>query len=43
LLGIPEHRGVLFGMSFGYADPEAPANTARTVREPLDTSVTFFE
>ena len=32
--GFPEERGVLFGMSFGYADPDA-LNQARTTREDL--------
>lgn len=40
---LPEERGILFGMSFGYADGEAPANTTRTEREELDTSVLFAE
>ncbi len=40
---LPEERGILFGMSFGYADETAPANAARTVREDLDTSVLFAE
>lgn len=42
VLNLPEGRGVLFGMSFGYADEEAPANTARTDRAPLKDGVTFF-
>ncbi|MET0377687.1 MAG: nitroreductase [Spongiibacteraceae bacterium] len=41
VLNIPDHLGILFGMSFGYADPNAPANTTRTVREPLEKSVIF--
>ncbi len=43
LFELPEQRGVLFGMSFGYADPEAPANRARTEREPLADSVVFLD
>ena len=43
MFDLPESRGVLFGMSFGYADEEAPANTVRTTREELDTSVLFAE
>lgn len=42
IFGLPEERGVLFGMSFGYADPDAPANQARTTREDLKTNVQFF-
>ncbi|MEO0974061.1 MAG: nitroreductase [Pseudomonadota bacterium] len=39
---LPDERGVLFGMSFGYADQHAPANAARTTREPLQGCVRFF-
>ncbi len=42
-LGIPENIGILFGMSFGYADENAPVNTARTDREPLENSVIFLQ
>jgi nitroreductase len=42
LFGLPEDVGILFGMSFGYADSDAPANRARTDRVPLDTMVRFF-
>ena len=31
-LNIPEERGILFGMSFGYADDTAAVNTTRTER-----------
>jgi nitroreductase len=41
LLEIPESRGILFGMSFGYAD-DHPSNACRTDRVSLDESVTFF-
>jgi nitroreductase len=41
LLNIPESRGILFGMSFGYAD-DHPANACRTDRVSLDEGVTFF-
>lgn len=41
--GIPEDWGVLFGMSFGYADTDQPANAARTERAPLDESVVFAD
>jgi nitroreductase len=43
MLNIPPERGILFGMSFGYADESAPVNTTRTDREPLDESVCFVE
>ncbi|MBE1286597.1 MAG: nitroreductase [Alteromonadaceae bacterium] len=42
MFALPDERGVLFGMSFGYADPDAPANQARTTREDLKTNVQFF-
>lgn len=41
-LQLPENLGILFGMSFGYSDPQGKANKAKTVREELGTSVSFF-
>lgn len=41
-LELPEGRGVLFGMSFGYADEEADANQCRTDRAALEAAVTFI-
>ncbi|MBL4796028.1 MAG: nitroreductase [Oleispira sp.] len=38
---LPEERGILFGMSFGYADEEAHVNKARTDRADLSESVIF--
>ncbi len=38
---LPEERGVLFGMSFGYADEAAPVNRARTDRAELGDAITF--
>jgi nitroreductase len=43
VLGLPEERGILFGMSFGYADDKADANKTRTDREALDNAVQFFD
>lgn len=43
MLELPEERGILFGMSFGYADESADVNRARTDREPLENSVTFVD
>ena len=43
LLKIPDERGILFGMSFGYADETASVNTFRTDREPVGNSVKFWE
>ncbi|MFA6011760.1 MAG: nitroreductase [Desulfobacteraceae bacterium] len=42
LLCIPETTGILFGMSFGYADESAAVNTTRTDREALESSVKFL-
>ena len=39
--GIPEHRRVVAGISFGYADAEHPINTFRTSREPIENVVTW--
>jgi nitroreductase len=38
---LPEERGVLFGMSFGYADEDAAVNRARTDRAELGDAITF--
>ena len=42
VLDLPDDRGILFGMSFGYADDEAPANKTRTDRADLGDAVKFF-
>lgn len=42
LLDIPDSKGILFGMSFGYEDPDHPANAARTDRIDLGEAVKFF-
>jgi len=41
MFGLPDDAGILFGMSFGYAD-DAPANKTRTDRVSLDTMVRFL-
>lgn len=41
LFNYPESQGVLFGMSFGYADDAADVNKARTDRVTLEQSVQF--
>ena len=40
-LGAPANYKLLFGVSFGYEDPDAPANAARVGRASLDDSVKF--
>ncbi|MBA6288852.1 MULTISPECIES: nitroreductase family protein [unclassified Colwellia] len=42
-LNLPEQRGILFGMSFGYADESAAVNNTRTEREDMANAVTFFK
>ena len=42
LAGVPEHHGILFGLSFGYADTSAPINNYEVGREELDTNVSFY-
>ena len=41
-LKLADEVGVLFGMSFGYADNAAAVNKTRTNRVALDEAVTFF-
>lgn len=41
MFDIPEERGVLFGMSFGYEDTDHPANACRTDREAISNTVRF--
>ncbi len=43
MFGLPDDVGILFGMSFGYADESAPANQTRTNRAPLESVVRFFD
>jgi nitroreductase len=42
MFDLPDDVGILFGMSFGYADDDAPANRARTDRVSLDTMARFL-
>ncbi|MBA6265306.1 MAG: nitroreductase family protein [Colwellia sp.] len=42
-LNLPEKSGILFGMSFGYADKNAPVNKTRTDREDIANAVSFFK
>ncbi len=42
-LEIPEHIGILFGMSFGYADLNAPVNKTKTTRVKIEDSVRFYQ
>jgi nitroreductase len=38
---IPPERKIVCGISFGYADPDHPANGFRTTRAPMDQVVRF--
>lgn len=40
---LPENRGVLFGMSFGYSDEAVDANAAKTDRADLGDAVIFAQ
>jgi hypothetical protein len=42
-LGVPAGLKLLFGISFGMADPAAPVNTLRTERVPLQRSVVLHD
>jgi len=42
ILNIPDERGILFGMSFGYADENADVNKTKTDRELIENAVAFF-
>lgn len=39
--GVDDTVRILFGLSFGYEDPDVPANNTRTTREPIENSVIF--
>ena len=41
ILGIPASNKLLFGISFGYPDPDAPVNRCLTDRAALPDAVTF--
>lgn len=40
-LELPSESGILFGMSFGYADETAPVNNFRSSRVTLESAVSF--
>ncbi|WP_227318218.1 nitroreductase [Cedecea davisae] len=41
LLGVSDDYRLLFGISFGYADPSAPSGKVRMWRQSVEESVTF--
>ena len=42
-LRLPENEMVICGMALGYEDPDAPANSLRADREPIDAFAVFRE
>lgn len=42
-LGIPDDEQILCGLSFGYEDPDVPANQTRQPRDPVSHNVFFRE
>jgi nitroreductase len=43
ILNVPNELKMLFGISFGYADPNAPGNSFKLGRDPITTNVTFHQ
>jgi nitroreductase len=43
ILNVPSELKMLFGISFGYADPDAPGNSFRLGRDPISHNVTFHQ
>ena len=41
-LNLPEQRGILFGISFGYANEKALGNNTRKDRKEIENAVAFF-
>jgi len=40
-LAIPDDEQILCGLSFGYEDPDVPANQTRQPRDPISSNVSF--
>ncbi len=43
ILNVPDELKMLFGISFGYADPNAPGNSFKMERDPISHNVTFHQ
>jgi nitroreductase len=43
ILNVPDELKMLFGISFGYADPNAPGNSFKLGRDPITSNVTFHQ
>ncbi len=41
-LDLPADQMIVCGIAVGYADPDHPANTVRTTRQPLDVFTRFY-
>jgi len=43
ILNVPSELKMLFGISFGYADPNSPGNSFKLGRDPITSNVTFHQ
>lgn len=43
VLNVPDELKMLFGISFGYADPNSPGNSFKLGRESITNTVTFHQ
>lgn len=43
ILNVPNELKMLFGISFGYPDPNAPGNSFKLGRDPITSNVTFHQ
>ncbi|MGM8360624.1 nitroreductase [Flavobacterium sp. ARAG 55.4] len=43
ILNVPKELRMLFGISFGYADPSAPGNSYKLGRDPIFRTVVFHQ
>ena len=43
ILNVPNELKMLFGISFGYADPNSPGNSYKLGRDPISSNVIFHQ
>jgi nitroreductase len=43
ILNVPDELKIMFGISFGYADPNSPGNTIHVGRDPLARTVVYHK
>jgi nitroreductase len=43
ILNVPSELKMLFGISFGYADPDSPGNSYKLGRDPISGNVTYHQ